>query len=295
MVCFYPLKAWQTDDGAVVFAERGKVRRSLTLPCGQCRGCRLERSRQWAIRCVHEAQLHDSNAFVTLTYDNEHVPSDGSLRYVDFQRFMRKLRKRFGSVRFYMCGEYGETTFRPHYHALLFGLDLFDKKPIGTTPSGFPLWRSPMLESIWEHGYSSFGDVTFESAAYVSRYVMKKVTGPNADEHYTRVSPHTGEIVKVTPEFTRMSLKPGIGAPWLERFASDVLTCDQVSLRGRKMKPPRYYDNKLREQYWQRFEEIDLERFQKAMDMADDNTPERLVVREQVLAAGLNFKRRGLE
>lgn len=101
MACFYPLAAWQTDDGDIVFKERGAIKRALTLPCGQCVGCRLERSRQWAVRCMHEASLYDQNAFVTLTYDQDHLPESGSLRYRDFQLFCKRARDKLGPFRFF--------------------------------------------------------------------------------------------------------------------------------------------------------------------------------------------------
>jgi hypothetical protein len=117
-------------DGSVKFVSRNKkgVDGTLELPCGQCIGCRLERSRQWAMRCLHESSLYDRNAFVTLTYDDEHLPPGGSLNYPDFQRFMKRLRKNSKSpIRFYMGGEYGESTLRPHFHVCLFGYDFPDK------------------------------------------------------------------------------------------------------------------------------------------------------------------------
>ena len=122
MPCFSPLEAIQTVDRQIRFFARGSVGKSraaadnvlreLSPPCGQCIGCRLERSRQWAIRCVHESQLHENSVFVTLTYSDEFCPI--SLEYAHFQNFMKRLRKKFGPTRMYMCGEYGERTFRPH-------------------------------------------------------------------------------------------------------------------------------------------------------------------------------------
>lgn len=191
--------------------------------CGQCRGCRLEVSRQWAVRCVHEAALYKKNCYVTLTYNEESLESR-SLIYPHFQKFVRAFRKKIGPVRFYMSGEYGENNLRPHFHALFFGYDFPDKVYLGKSPSGFTLYRSELLESLWKFGFSSVGAVTFESAAYVARYVMKKVNGPMAEEHYD------GRV----PEFSRMSLKPGIGAGWIKKFAGDVLPDGQVVINGRK-------------------------------------------------------------
>lgn len=290
MACFSPLDAWQRDSGEVVFSDRGDGRR-LQLPCGQCVGCRLERSRQWAIRCMHEASMHEANAFVTLTYDQEHFAP--SLDYRDFQLFMKRARKELGPLRFYMCGEYGERTFRPHFHALLFGVGFLDRYQWRKSASGFPLFRSPILEELWTAGSSEIGDVSFESAAYVARYVMKKVTGPASESHYKRVLPSTGEVVDVVPEFTRMSLKPGIGRKWIEKFYTDVYPEDGVLVNGMKCKPPRYYDGVF--SYFRQSDDVEFNRFERALLTKEDSSPERLAVREKVARARLGFKHRDVE
>ena len=100
--CFHPLDAWQCSNGDVVFTDnlaRNDVIRRLSLPCGRCVGCRLERSRQWAVRCMHEASMHMFNSFVTLTYD-DHLPEYNSLNYKHFQDFMKRLRKSHNGVLF---------------------------------------------------------------------------------------------------------------------------------------------------------------------------------------------------
>lgn len=235
--------------------------------------------------------MHDFSSFVTLTYDDSNCPV--SLQYRDFQLFMKRLRKSFPKARFYMCGEYGETTFRPHFHACLFGV-FFRDRVIHSTAGPIPLYRSALLERIWPFGFSTVGDVTFESAAYCARYVMKKVTGSRADEHYQRVSLSTGEIVSVTPEFCRMSLKPGIGATWLEKFSADVYGYDRdsVIVNGVRCKPPRYYDVKIKEANPELAEYLEFARYERSGRCVEDSTPERLAVREQVTTARVgNYKR----
>lgn len=292
MRCVAPISAWQDEAGAIHFsAEKVGHRRDLTLPCGQCVECRLERSRQWAVRCMHEAQLHESNVFVTLTYDEQHVPR--SLEYRDFQLFMKKVRRRFGAVRFYMCGEYGERFDRPHFHACLFGLFLSDLV-LFKDSEGVKLYTSKLLDSCWGRGFVTVGDVTFESAAYVARYVMKKVTGGRAEAHYSRVDLTTGELFSLVPEFTKMSLKPGIGRRWIEKYVDDVYNYDHVIVRGREAKPPRYYDKYLAAVDPLRFESLEPGRIAKAERSASENTPERLAVRRVVTTARLKLKRRSL-
>lgn len=193
MPCYHPLDAWRPDPSTgskkLIFSYNAKHCHSpkpdLQVPCGQCVGCRLERSRQWAIRCVHEASLHQHNCFITLTYADEHLPPNNSLVYEHFQLFMKRLRKKYGEgIRFYMCGEYGENFGRPHFHACLFGHNFPDLK-LWKTVNKQKLYRSAELETLWPFGHSSVGTVTFESAAYVARYILKKVSGEAAERHYT--------------------------------------------------------------------------------------------------------------
>lgn len=296
MPCYHPLTAYKTADGSVIFQERkGDVVSTLSLPCGQCIGCRLERSRQWAMRCMHESSLHKANSFLTLTYSNDFLPERGQLVYTDFQKFMKRLRKRVHPLkpRFYMCGEYGETTSRPHFHACIFGFDFPDKRAFKRSGSGAVLYRSELLESLWPYGQSLIGDVTFESAAYVARYVMKKVTGHNSKSHYERLDSDTGEIYSMVPEFTRMSLKPGIGAGWFDKYQSDVYPHDFVVVRGKETKPPKYYDRLLEKANPDAFEVLKFERESAARSNYLDNTDERLLVKENVKKAAIKSFNRG--
>lgn len=257
MPCYHPLTAYKSrhvlpsGKRAVTFSLRDGFRDlEVKIPCGQCIGCRLERSRQWAVRCMHEASLYEDNCFVTLTYNDASLPAFGSLQKVDLQNFMKRLRKRFDgtTIRFFSCGEYGDQFNRPHYHSLLFGVDFRDKTALATR-GGFPVWRSPTLEKLWTFGYSEIGSVTFESAAYVARYITKKVTGNELlkKARYEVVDVATGEVARRSPEFALMSRggrggKGGIGKPWLEKYGCEVFPADSVVMRGRLMKPPRYYD-----------------------------------------------------
>lgn len=296
MRCTKPLDAWQLDDGRVVFSRpTSSLRRELMLPCGQCMDCRLARSREWATRVMHESQMHETNVFVTLTYNDESLPGDGSLRYDDYSQFMRRLRYHYrasSTPRFYMCGEYGERTFRPHYHACLFGVFFSDRQFLATLPSGSTVYTSPTLERLWPHGFSSIGDVTFESAAYVARYICKKVTGPTAPAHYTRVCPDTGEVFHVKPEFSRMSLKPGIGATWYAKYKADIFPRDHVTIRGGiKTKVPRYYDKLLKAEPNLMSDYIEFLRQQKAQEYGPV-TDKALADRAAWTEARLSFKRR---
>lgn len=294
MPCYHPLTAYRSAQGDVVFVERGDIVATLALPCGRCIGCRLERSRQWAVRILHETKCHADSCFLTLTFDEEHCPRNRSLDYKVFQDFMKRLRKRFSGkrVRFFMCGEYGEQFDRPHFHACIFGIDFADKV-LFSSAGGTKLYTSPVLDGLWPFGFSSIGEVTFESAAYVARYCVKKVNGDLAKDHYAMVDLDTGEVYQRTPEFAHMSLKPGIGALWLEKFRSDVYPRDYVVARGHKSKPPRYYDKRLKAALPDMHEDIICKRELDSLLRLDDNTSERLAVREVVAKArGDLYKRK---
>lgn len=286
MPCYHPLRAYRCASGEVVFVERRPydIVAQLSLPCGQCIGCRLERSRQWAMRCMHEASLYEQNSFVTLTYSDEFLPVRGQLDYSEFQRFMKRLRKRVGKpVRFYMCGEYGSENWRPHFHACLFNWDAPDKRYWSSSASGEKVYRSAFLEELWPFGASCLGSVTFESAAYVARYCVQKVTGHNAKFHYRRVDENG--VYQLVPEFNHMSLKPGVGSPWLSKWKTDVYPHDYVIVNGVKVKPPKYYDKLFEVADPDAFEEMKFRRELEGRSRYSDNTMERLAVKEIVTTA----------
>lgn len=266
----------------------------MILSCGQCIGCRLEYSRQWAVRSMHEAQLHADNCFITLTYDNDHLPKDSGLDKTHFQKFIKRLRKSCNhKVRYFHCGEYGEQTFRPHYHALLFGHEFKDKELAGES-NGIPFYKSQTLNGLWPYGaQNSIGDLTFESAAYVARYAVKKITGSVAPEYYTTVQPTTGEAFQIQPEYCTMSRRPGIGEGWYRKYHADVYPSDQLIVRGNITRPPRYYD-KLKEKTAS-LEAVKQQRKANAKNHKNDNSHARLAVREIVKQAQLQQLKRNLE
>jgi hypothetical protein len=298
MPCYHPLQGYRARGGKhIVFNPKdGWIDQKVTVPCGQCIGCRLERSRQWAMRCMHEASLYEDNCFITLTYNNEHLPKDGSLHKEHFQKFMKRLRKKHQNktIRFYHCGEYGEKYRRPHYHAILFNHDFGDKK-LFKTEKEIRLYTSKELEELWPYGFNTIGDVTFESAAYTARYIMKKQTGKAADKHYENVDIETGEIHKILPEYNTMSRRPGIGTEWFKKYNKDVYPKDFVTIRGKKLKPPKFYDRMYEHQYPEDFEKIKDKRLDMMNKNWKDNTPDRLRQKEIVKKAQLDKLKRNLE
>lgn len=290
MPCYYPLTAWKSREpdafnpvtkklGMTFDKTKGYPNTETKLACGQCVGCRLDRSRQWAIRCMHEASLHPNNCFITLTYSDDHLPTGGSLDKRHFVLFMKRLRKKFGDgIRFFHCGEYGGLLGRPHHHACLFNFTFPDKvvycrlRSLRNNDNPGYLYGSDILAILWPYGFSTIGDVTFESAAYVARYVMKKITGDKAEEHYAGRE----------PEYITMSRRPGIGRRFYEQYKDDLYNHDQCVVRHNFiLKPPKYYDNLFDITDADRLLELKRRRKAKAMS-SQDNTPERLAVRERV-------------
>lgn len=312
MACYHPLRAYKLAGGGISFKQTPNALSVTPLPCGRCWGCRLERARQWAIRCLCEKQLHDQNCFITLTYDGASVP--GTLIYRDFQLFMKRLRKaafkeRMGvaratnqqapaakaaraAIRFYMAGEYGERFERPHFHACIFGYDFDDKTPWKKNHGGQQLYRSAKLEKLWPHGHSTIGELNYQTAAYTARYIMKKITGGEANEHYTGIDMETGEVIEKKPEFNKMSLKPGIGLNWLRKYERDVYPHGKILSNYKEQKPPKYFDRIFKKIDPQGYETMKEERLRAALEKWQDQTPRRLIARETVSrAAARNLKR----
>eukprot|EP00919_Chromeraceae_sp_WS-2016_P014354 GHVR01033751.1.p1 GENE.GHVR01033751.1~~GHVR01033751.1.p1 ORF type:complete len:308 (+),score=14.93 GHVR01033751.1:180-1103(+) len=291
MPCYKPLKGWRsqkrnpTGKHSIVFSpKKGFIDQPIEVPCGQCIGCRLERSRQWAIRCVHEASLHEDNVFITLTFADNNLDPEGSLQKEDFQKFMKRLRRKFPhKIRYYHCGEYGAKYARPHHHACLFNHKFPDQILERHTPTGFPEYSSKILDKLWGHGRARIGTVTFESAAYVARYITKKITGEAATTAYCNIDHQTGEIISERlPEYTTMSRRPGIAKNWFDKYKSDVYPSDEVIIKGKKMMPPKYYDSQYEIVDPENHSLVKAKRKASQKQNAHNNTPERLSVRETI-------------
>lgn len=271
MSCNKPLVAWKhktqvKSNGKAIITFDQKLGNfnyeQVRLPCGKCIGCRIMKSREWAVRCVHEASLYDENCFITLTFDDEHLDEYGSLQKKDFQLFMKRLRifnernvwdpikEKYvlrkkchvpaGRIRFFHCGEYGDEMSRPHHHACLFNWSFADAY-VWDTRKDVVLWRSDVLEELWPFGYSTIGEVTWQSAAYCARYVMKKHGGDLGAEHYLRESDN-GEFYYLEPEYVTMSRRPGLARDYIKRNLNSVYPKDFCTIGGKEYKTPRYYD-----------------------------------------------------
>lgn len=297
MPCYTPIDAYvapgKTENGKknIVFKRPETIMEEIKLPCGQCIGCRLLRSVSWAARCMHEIQLHEENCFITLTYDDEHLPDDYSLRKEDFQKFLKRLRKEIypRKIRYFMCGEYGDDSWRPHYHAIIFNYSFPDKQRVQIREVENPYYISDQLSSLWPYGYHMVAEANFDTAAYVARYCTKKITGEKAESHYNRVitdwNEFTGEIthfqeVDLVPEYATQSKRPAIGKDWYQRYKGDCFPSDFLIVDGRKVPVPRYYDKLLeREDEYLLALQKQKRKF-KAIERAEDNTFYRLYQRQ---------------
>lgn len=326
MPCYRPKDAYKLSGektakgkAVIVFSAdqaHGKPYERMQLPCGKCAGCLLDRSRDWALRCVHEASFYDDNCFLTLTFSPECINSEGTLERCDFVNFMKRLRKRVvwkgigpleadktRFVRYFHCGEYGSTGHRPHHHALLFNYRPPDLQ-FWSSRDGVILYRSELIEECWsipiqardhvwyepefiwerngkyyvKQGYCLVGDVTWESAAYCARYVLKKQFGV---ENYESVDEETGEVLCRIPEYCSMSNRPGLGREWCETFWTDLYPKNYMYHRGRKVRPPKYYDKILEGLEPETLERVRRERRKKARELSKQD-PQRLRDAEKV-------------
>lgn len=315
MPCFHPLHGYKSKkNGKWISEQNAPLKHTLeplTIPCSKCTGCRAEYSRQWAMRILHEHQLKNNSSFITLTYKDEHLPQTGTLIKKDFQDFMKRLREpnvelkwKPNKIRYYHCGEYGENFGRPHYHAILFNCQFYDKIALPKKPRQDQLYTSKTLEEIWGKGYVSIGEVTFESAAYVAAYVQKKINGPLKTEHYQiryDVNKETGEF-KLSPtgkyktqrqqEYATMSRKPGIAGLWFAKHKKDVYPSDNIHINGREMRPPKYYDRLYEIDNPENMEEIKKNRLAEMEKTAYKRTKPALLQAEKTHKARMSLYKR---
>lgn len=283
MSCYHPIAAFRTSHG-VVFNElrRHDIIGAIELPCGQCIGCRLRRAREWQARCLHEAKSWDRSSFLTLTFDDAHLPADGSLTHRPFELFMKRLRRLHNPrVKYFMCGEYGTQTQRPHFHCVLFGEDFRPWKWAGRSGSGEDFYTNVRLSELWKNGRSTVQPACGETIGYCTRYIVDKITGEDAEAHYGGRK----------PEYCAVS--QGIGKAFYAKYGGKISEQDFMVVDGQKIAPARYYDKLGRKAGHVDFGAIELEREKRRKAGLSDNTPERLAVREVVHKARVSSLKRG--
>lgn len=272
---------FQADGKTLCWNSRQYCKEYATfeLPCGKCIECRLEYARQWAIRCVHEAQMHERNCFITLTYSDEKMTSN-KLVYPDFQKFMKRLRKsQDAPIGMFVTGEYGEHTKRPHWHAIIFNWSPTDSKPKYQTVRGDQVYSSDQLTKLWGYGIAEYGSVTFESAGYCARYAAKKLVHGKDNEHdYLPIS--------------KKSSKNAIGKKWLEKFWPDVFNGGRTVLRdGTETAIPRYYEKWFKKEHPDLWTAYVTEKKQEIIQLAGERSEKDKKAFEEAVTQRRNLQR----
>lgn len=330
MSCYHPVKAWMRTAFSCVYTNAKTMEsffidrkektflvqphnrilfkkpkctifyRELSLPCGKCIGCRMARARAWAARCWHEAQFHEKNTFLTLTYAPDFLPKNKKGKCIvsvaHYQAFMKRFRTYLDrhhdgtKIRFFHCGEFGSKRGRSHYHALIFGFDFPDKKFYKFNKLGQPLYRSDTLDRLWGKGICVIGDLTYQSAGYVARYCLKKEYGNKSDRGSGR------------SEYITMSNRPGIGYEWYRKYRSQLLSVGFVSIPGKdgnwiKVEIPKYYMNKLKNDlnFMDEYDSFIYRKQCRAASNSDEYSDERLRVKESILLSRLAKLKREFE
>lgn len=256
-------RSWQSSYVDSVSKRASKiVREFIEIPCGNCLQCRIDYTKQWADRCMLEMKNHESSYFLTVTYDDDHVPKSGtkqfdsdtgeyiglkydgecmSLRKKDLQDFFKRLRKNSKQkIRYYACGEYGDDTCRPHYHIIAFGLKLDDLVPLGNPNQRGCYYSSKLLDECWPNGKIIVAEATYETCAYTARYVMKKLKGKSADFY---------KLYDIEPEFVVMSRRPGIGREFYDDNKRKFIDYSSIAVGdsngSHNIKPSRYFKSLL--------------------------------------------------
>lgn len=295
MTCYSPLKGFEDkENGGIIFKRSSQAGAAMEVSCGQCIGCRIDKSKEWAARIVHESRMHQDNCFITLTYDAENLPYDGGLHKQHFQKFIKKLRKQHEpkKLKYFHCGEYGEELSRPHYHACLFGIDFTDREAWSSS-NNVTTFISETLQRIWGKGFTTCGNLEYESAAYCSRYILKKITGARGMEHYQKIDAMTGEIYQIQPEYITMSLGRtkgnGIGGTFYEKYKTDFFPRDECPIPGKGVykKIPRYYEEIYAKQAPEEYEAIKKRREIYRKEHEAEYSAERLITKYKVKKAQL--------
>lgn len=201
-----------------VFSSKTSDVYLIQVPCGQCLSCRIKKSHDWADRLTYHSITEPRAYFLTLTYSDELVTSNGylsPLNYDDITLFIKRLRNKFRRehIDFYATGEYGSRTFRQHFHAIVYGFEIPDLAFYKVNSHGDPLYTSELLEGLWRNGYVVVCPFNWSTAAYVASYVVKKLNGRRKVEY---------EAAGLTPEVSRMSRRPGIAHDYYMEHYADI-------------------------------------------------------------------------
>ena len=224
-----------------------------------------------------------------MTYDDENLPYGGTLVPDHLSEFVRRWRRRIGAkkLRYFGVGEYGDSFGRPHYHLIAFGPDIPDRKIIAERQEQNSVrssYESELLQDAWnDRGFVQIEHTSPDTMAYVAGYVIKKITGAKAEEHYTKLVEETGEIIQLEPEFCRQSTRPGIGHDYFHRYADEIVRDDNVIRKGKRIPTPRYYEKLLKKANPEQFAKFKARREEKGKQIDQlDNTRARRAVKNHI-------------
>lgn len=242
MPCNSPLDGWVSRSTGGLTFDPKEGDGLLTVACGQCMGCLVDKRRAWKVRGACEAQMHETSSFVTVTFSDDFLPYPPEVNVRTLQLLIKRLRKATGAdLRYLACGEYGERDHRPHYHLCLFGFDFGeDRYPWSTSAKGYVQYRSPTLEKVWPFGHSTISQFDPTTAEYTAGYITKS-NKPKLE--WLDVS--SGETGKLHREFLLSSRRPALGLSWLQKFYPEVLANDRVVINGTPHTVPPYFWRKL--------------------------------------------------
>ena len=307
--CTTPQIAWlPVDGGPLAFKQQDESTgewQQVTIPCNKCHHCKMNYARDWSTRAQLEMQFHKQSSFLTLTYDDDHLPDSASLEKRDYQLFMKRYRKHLATyeqgkkIRYLACGEYGERLGRPHYHALIFGHQFDDLQRIENAPSGEPQYQSETLNQLWGKGRCTIGEANGRTANYIAAYVSKKQTGYKRNEAFGRADLDTGEWTEIEAPGLFMSRMPGIGARFYENFKTDVFPSDELIIKGKRYPVPPYYYSLLKQNDPELFAQVRDKRVERgqAYELVNPelNTAKRRLDKELISIKGKNEKPRLLD
>jgi len=226
MPCYKSKPAWETSlDGrkSITFKWRNDREPDYFIDCGKCEGCRARARTDWATRIYHESQEWDRNCFLTLTYDDKHLPE--TIQKKEIQSFINRLRKSSDRpIRYYACGEYGEKTRRPHYHAIIFNEDFLSSKFQYAISDS--MYGNSHLQRTWGKGQVTISEFNHARAKYTAGYVTKKIND--------------------TDTFALMSCRPPIGRTWLQKHHDNIRRNETIVIDGERLPIPRVYLNWLK-------------------------------------------------
>jgi len=323
MPCYNPSRVVMQGDHRINFQTDWKWayledgHTVINLPCRHCHGCNRAMAIDWSVRCYHEALCHTedytdpitnvtaeipNSSCVTLTYDDEHLPPQGLLQHRDFQLFMKRLHKshpKKQKPRFFMAGEYGGKTGRPHYHSIIFGESFSDRYSDGSRHQ-----QSYILDELWQNGRATVADFSFAAAGYVAGYIAKSQNSKGNALNWKHNGPieeltsedGTKRFLPIRPEYHTMSKNPGLGAAWIKNpnNLARVYSDDCVKISKWTFHPPKFYDNWLKDSRPEIWGDVVINRHNGMSLAATEWSKERCNSAEQIALSSLQLRRDSL-